>query len=257
MKMPVLFLGHGSPMIAIEKNSWTENFQDIGKKIIEKHGQPKGILMVSAHWFTKGFYIQDQENPKQIYDMYGFPAALYEVKYPVKGSRQLSQRVQDILGQEVEINNEWGIDHGAWSVLVHVFPKAGIPVVQLSVDARKSPEEVYEIGVKLSILREEGYLLMASGNIVHNLYDVKLNQESGNEDTLSFDKDFTDWVVTKEKKKYFSYEKHPSASYAVPTVDHLYPVFYALGASLGQELLVMNQDATLNSISMTSYIFSL
>lgn len=243
-------------MIALEENKWTKNFKQVGEILIEKYGKPKAILMVSAHWYTKGLFVQGEENPKQVYDMYGFPDALYQIKYPVKGYGPLSQRVMDLLGDQVLENNEWGIDHGAWTVLVHMFPEAEIPVVQLSVDADRSPEELFLIGEKLSPLREEGYLIMASGNIVHNLYEVDFSQEAGDERALVFDRDFMKWIKEGQRKVYLNYHKHPHASFAAPTSDHLDPIFYALGALDGDKVEVFNQEATLNSLTMTSYFFS-
>lgn len=243
-------------MIALEENKWTKNFKQVGEILIEKYGKPKAILMVSAHWYTKGLFVQGEENPKQVYDMYGFPDALYQIKYPVKGYGPLSQRVMDLLGDQVLENNEWGIDHGAWTVLVHMFPEADIPVVQLSVDADRSPEELFLIGEKLSPLREEGYLIMASGNIVHNLYEADFSQEAGDERALVFDRDFMKWIKEGQREVYLNYHKHPHASFAAPTSDHLDPIFYALGALDGDKVEVFNQEATLNSLTMTSYFFS-
>lgn len=256
MKMPLIFLGHGSPMIALEKNSWTENFQKMGQRIIEDYGQPKAILMVSAHWYTRGLFIQREEAPRQIYDMYGFPPALYDLTYPVKGSLDLSQRVEDLLGQDLEVNNDWGIDHGTWTVLVHMFPEAQIPVVQLSLDGRKSPEDLMDLGRRLRPLREEGYLIMASGNIVHNLSQVRFDYPGGDQRALDFDRDFVNWVKENQREAYLAYGGHPSASFAVPSPDHLHPIFYILGAKEeGDRLEVFNQEGTLYSLTMTSLYF--
>ena len=146
MKLPSLFVGHGSPMIALEDSQITENFKQIGDYIIDTYGKPKAILAISAHWFTRGSFCQDDENPRQIYDMYGFPQELYEVKYPAKGDKMLAEKIQKLLSDEgIRINNEWGIDHGTWTVLVHMFPKADIPIVQLSVNGLASEDEVYQI----------------------------------------------------------------------------------------------------------------
>ena len=155
-KMPVIFVGHGDPMIALKINEMTETLKKVGKDIIEKHGEPKAILCISAHWYTKDTFIQGTEIPNQVYDMFGFPNELYEVKYPVKGSKELTKDVEKILGNEVKINDDWGIDHGTWTVLVHMFPEAKIPVVQLSVSANLSAEKAYKLGEKLAKLREKG-----------------------------------------------------------------------------------------------------
>ena len=169
-RMPVIFSGHGSPMIALEQNDITEGMKKIGKKVISEYGKPKAILAVSAHWYTRGTFTQSTKDPSQIYDMYGFPRELYQVKYPVHGDQALTDRIKGLLGNQVSIDDSWGIDHGTWTVLVHMFPKADIPVVQLSVDGTLTSEECFEIGKKLAPLREEGYLIFGSGNIV--LVDV-------------------------------------------------------------------------------------
>src|SRR3712207_357277 len=182
-KMPVVFAGHGSPMLALENNSITKGLSEIGSKILYKYGKPKAILAISAHWYVEGTFVQTDKEPKQIYDMYGFPKELYEVKYPVKGSKELSLRVQDILGGSVTVNNQWGIDHGVWTVLIHMFPNADIPVVQLSVDAKLPEKEIYDLGKKLESLRSEGYLIFASGNVVHNLMEVEWDNDRSEEHT--------------------------------------------------------------------------
>lgn len=187
MKMPVIFVGHGSPMIAIQDNDITRKFKDIGDKIINKYDKPSAILMVSAHWFTDGNLIQSVEKPKQIFDMYGFPKELYEVKYEAKGNLELTKKVLGILGDDISVNNDWGIDHGAWSVLIHVFPKTDIPVVQLRVNRNLSEDEIFNLGKKLSILSDDRYLIMDSGNIVHNLAMVKWDSKFVSEYVDEFD----------------------------------------------------------------------
>lgn len=163
-KMPVIFVGHGTPMNAIEDNEYTRKWQEIGLNM-EK---PKAILSISAHWVSENnTYIQKEEHPVQIYDMYGFPKKLYELKYEPIGDLELSNRVEELLN--IDINNKWGIDHGTWAVLCHMFPKADIPVIQLSLDYNKSFKEHFELAKKLKVLREEGILIFCSGNVVHNL----------------------------------------------------------------------------------------
>ena len=173
-KMPVIFSGHGSPMIALAHNDLTAAFNHIGQEVISRFGKPKAILSICAHWYADGTYIQSAEKPRQIYDMYGFPNELYEVQYPVSGNRDLTMDVLNLLGDKVSINDTWGIDHGTWTVLVHMFPKADIPVVQLSVNRRLTEEECYNLGKELAPLREKGYLIFASGNVVHNLRELPL-----------------------------------------------------------------------------------
>lgn len=196
-RMPVVFSGHGSPMLALEDTDVTKGLRDIGEQIIKKYGKPKAILAVSAHWYTRGTYVQSAEVPKQIYDMYGFPKELYEFKYPAKGYPELTDRVLALLGNSVSVNDEWGIDHGTWTVLCHVFPEADIPVVLLSVDGTIAKEDIYEIGKSLAHLREEGYLIFASGNVVHNLRRVEWDNPNGSPECIAFNDAITGYVLAR------------------------------------------------------------
>ena len=256
-KMPVVFVGHGDPMIALKINEMTETLKKIGKDIIEKHGEPKAILCISAHWYTKDTFIQSTEIPNQIYDMFGFPNELYEVKYPVKGSKELTKDVEKILGNEVKINDDWGIDHGTWTVFVHMFPEAKIPVVQLSVNANLNTEKTYKLGEKLAKLREKGYLIVGSGNIVHNLRKIEWNNSKGTQEADKFDRYILDNISKREDEKVIKYEEHEYSNYAVPTPDHFMPILYILGASQGEKPYIFNEMRELGSLSMTSYAFGL
>ena len=160
-------------MLALRDNELTRSLRQLGDQVIKEFGRPKAILMVSAHWFTRGTLIQSAREPRQVYDMYGFPEELYQVTYPVEGYADLTNRVLELLGDDVKVDDDWGIDHGTWTVLVHMFPDADIPVVQLSVDGLSDPEVHYQLGKRLASLRKEGYLIMASGNVVHNLRQVE------------------------------------------------------------------------------------
>ena len=253
--MPTLFVGHGSPMMALEHTEITNTFKSIGENIINNYGKPKAILAISAHWYTDGTYIQSAENPKQIYDMYGFPQELYEVVYPVKGDSTLTEEVQQVLGNSVSINDTWGIDHGMWTVLVHMFPDASIPVVQLSINKYLSPKEVYQLGTKLQGLRDEGYLLMGSGNIVHNLRLLEWDNPSGTAATIEFDQFISKAVLTNDVDTVVKYTAHPHARYAVPTPDHYLPLIYIMGASKGAKPTVFNQSYNSGTLSMTGFIF--
>lgn len=252
-KMPAIFLGHGSPMIALEDSEITRKMTAIGREVISKCGKPKGILSISAHWFVGGTFIQDVEEPKQIYDMYGFPDELYQVKYPAKGSKELSQMVQQLLGEAVQVNNEWGIDHGSWTALIHLFPEADIPVVQLSVNRALSAQESYEIGEKLAPLRDAGYMILGSGNLVHNLRQVEWSNEGGSQRTMAFNDYMVEAIENREDEKAIHYEEAPHAAYAVPMPDHYLPLIYVLGASKGEKPVVFNNVGTLGSIAMTGF----
>ena len=256
-KMPVIFVGHGDPMIALKINEMTETLKKIGKNIIEKHGEPKAILCISAHWYTKDTFIQSTEIPNQVYDMFGFPNELYEVKYPVKGSKELTKDVEKILGNEVKINDDWGIDHGTWTVFVHMFPEAKIPVVQLSVDANLSANKAYKLGEKLAKLREKGYLIVGSGNIVHNLRKIEWDNPKGTQEADKFDRYISENISKREDEKVIKYEEHEYSNYAVPTPDHFMPILYILGASQGEKPYIFNEMRELGSLSMTSYAFGL
>ncbi|ETS91997.1 4,5-DOPA dioxygenase extradiol [Veillonella sp. AS16] len=254
-RMPTLFVGHGSPMMALEHTETTNTFKSIGQNIINNYGKPKAILAVSAHWYTDGTYIQSAENPKQIYDMYGFPKELYEVVYSAKGDNELTQKVQQLLGDAVSIDDTWGIDHGMWTVLVHMFPDASIPVVQLSIHKNLNPKEAYQLGTKLQSLRDEGYLIMGSGNIVHNLRRLEWDSPSGTPATIEFDRYITDAVLANDTDKVINYEQHPHADYAAPTPDHYLPLIYIMGAGEGAKPTVFNQTYNSGSLSMTGFIF--
>ena len=256
-KMPVIFVGHGDPMIALKINEMTETLKKVGKDIIEKHGEPKAILCISAHWYTKDTFIQSTEIPNQVYDMFGFPNELYEVKYPVKGSKELTKDVEKILGNEVKINDDWGIDHGTWTVLVHMFPEAKIPVVQLSVNANLSANKAYKLGEKLAKLREKGYLIVGSGNIVHNLRKIEWDNPKGTQEADKFDRYILENISKREDEKVIKYEEHEYSNYAVPTPDHFMPILYILGASQGEKPYIFNEMRELGSLSMTSYAFGL
>lgn len=254
-RMPTLFIGHGSPMMTLEHTETTNTFKTIGENIINNYGKPKAILAISAHWYAVGTYIQSAENPKQIYDMYGFPQELYEVVYPAKGDSTLTNKVQQLLGNSVSINDSWGIDHGMWTILVHMFPDASIPVVQLSINKYLSPKEMYELGVKLQALRDGGYLIMGSGNIVHNLRQLEWDNPSGTPATIEFDQYISNAVLNNDVNTIINYTEHPHASYAAPTPDHYLPLIYIMGASEGAKPTVFNQTYNTGSLSMTGFIF--
>ena len=194
-KMPVIFVGHGTPMNAIENNEYTRKWQGIGLNI-EK---PKAILSISAHRVSENnTYIQKEEHPVQIYDMYGFPTKLYELKYEPVGDLELSNRVEKLLN--IDINNKWGIDHGTWAVLCHMFPKADVPVIQLSLDYNKIFKEHFELAKKLKVLREEGILIFCSGNIVHNLMLLNPQDSSLSSMGQTFDDYIKDSMLNKDFK---------------------------------------------------------
>ncbi len=255
-RTPVIFSGHGSPMIALEQDEITAGMEAAGSKVLKEYGTPKAILAVSAHWYTKGTFTQSEEHPTQIYDMYGFPQELYQVRYPVHGDPALADRIAELLGNRVAVDNSWGIDHGTWTVLVHMFPKADIPVVQLSVDSTLTSEECFEIGKKLAPLRDEGYLVFGSGNIVHNLRRVEWDNPDGTPMTRAFNDYIINAVENGTMDRILHYTKGPEAAYAVPTPEHYLPLLYCLGAADGAPAQVFNNVCNLGSIAMTGFFWS-
>ena len=251
--IPALFIGHGSPMNAIEDNS----FVDQWKATAEKIPRPEAILSVSAHWYTKGTKIMGEESPKTIYDMYGFPDELYKIIYNAKGSPNLADKALKLINRTVETDNSWGYDHGTWSVLHRMYPNADIPVIQLSVDKNASMQEHYNIGRELSKLRKDGILIFGSGNITHNLSRVNWQMASGYDWAEDFDKYIIENIKNKNYDNVINYKKAgKSADYAVPISDHYAPMLYVLGALEGDEKVsVFNDECILGSLSMTSYLF--
>lgn len=254
MKMPVLFIGHGSPMNIIETNDWTKQWNVLG----ESMPKPKAILMISAHWYTRATYIQTAPAPTMLYDMYGFPPELYEYVYPAKTDATLIQEVKSLLGDMLQEDTERPYDHGNYAVLCHVYPNADIPVVQLSVDGTKPASYHYELGKKLARLREEGYLIIGSGNVVHNLrlMDGHL-PAAGFAWAEDFGTAITTAILDRDTQTTLNWEKLPGASKAAESPDHLLPLFYVLGASDENDTVkAFNQDYLLGSLNMTGYYFT-
>lgn len=257
-RMPTIFIGHGSPMMALEHTAITETFKHMGEEILREFSKPKAILAISAHWYTKGTFVQSAKAPKQIYDMYGFPQELYDVKYPAQGDRALTDMVLNTLGSDVSINDNWGIDHGTWTILVHLFPKADIPVVQLSVNANLTAAESFELGRRLQGLRDEGYLIIGSGNVVHNLGAIEYDNPDGTPASDRFDSYVRDAIVTDDIAKVLAYKAHQDSAYAVPTPEHFLPLPYILGTAYeGEKPLVFNDVRQIGAISMTGYAYGL
>ncbi|HSN67270.1 MAG TPA: 4,5-DOPA dioxygenase extradiol [Fusibacter sp.] len=255
MKMPVIFVGHGSPMNAIENNAFTAEWESLGKRL----PRPKAILCVSAHWYTDQTKTADTLEPRMIYDMYGFPQALYELKYPVKGSVELSNQIVDRLGDLVTIDNRWGIDHGTWSVLCKMYPEADIPVVQVSVNSNAPAQTHFDIGRKLADLRNEGILIMGSGNIVHNLSLINWSMAGGYTWAQEFDDYVKMNILNRSYDDVVHYERAGKcAEQAFYTPDHFYPLLYVLGAADKTERIeVFNDKCLMGSMSMTGYLFGL
>lgn len=250
--MPLIFVGHGSPMNAIETNEFSEGW----KKIATEIPKPKAILCISAHWESKGSLTYNTENPKTIHDFGGFPPALYQKEYPAKGNPALAEHIVNQI-PEISFNNEWGIDHGTWSVLVHMYPKADIPVLQLSLDQYKTPAQHYELAKKLAFLRDEGVLIMASGDIVHNLGTLDWSGDASAENAYPWAKEFNDRVkrliMSNNHQALIDYKTiTKDALKAVPTAEHYLPLLYILGLKKADETVTFyNDKVIMGSLSMT------
>ena len=253
-RMPVLFVGHGSPMNAIEDNKYTRGWDKIAHEI----PKPKAILSVSAHWYTDGSKITDAAHPKMVYDMYGFPDELYQVEYKANGSPELAHLTKTMIEKDVKIDNSWGCDHGTWSVLSKMYPEADIPVVQLSIDGNASAESQYKIGQEISALREKGILIFGSGNVVHNLSRINWEMDGGYPWAVDFDGYIKDKIIKKQYQDIIHYEKAgESSKLAFYTPDHFYPLLYVLGAlKEDDQVSIFNDSCAMGSMSMTSYLFS-
>ncbi len=252
IKMPVLFVGHGNPMNAIEDNEFTKGWEDTGKIL----PVPKAILCVSAHWLTRGTRVSAIPAPETIHDFGGFPQDLFDVQYNAPGSPEFALQTQQLITKtKVELDNEWGLDHGCWSVLNKMFPKAEIPVFQLSIDYYQKPEYHYALAQELKALRKRGVLIIGSGNIVHNLRMVQWNQ-SAYDWAIEFDETIKSLIEKGNHSPIIHYETlGKSALLSIPTNDHYLPLLYSLALQEKNESLrFFNEKTTAGSISMRSLI---
>lgn len=255
--MPAIFVGHGSPMNAIEKNAMTETWKKIGENL----PKPTAILCISAHWLSRGTFTTAMENPKTIHDFYGFPKALEQVEYPAAGSPELAIGVADLLaplhvGQD---NEEWGLDHGSWSVLRHIYPNADIPVIEMSIDYTQSMQWHYELGTQLQALRQKGVLLIGSGNIVHNLRMVDWHEPNGGYDWAKIgDEKLRNLISNGNIDTLANYQfLGKEVNLCIPTPDHYIPMLYTLGLKTEKDdIQYFNQQLVMGSLSMTSFILS-
>ncbi len=254
-KMPVLFLGHGSPMNAIEENQFVTGFRDLAKTL----PKPNAILCISAHWFTSGTKVTAMEIPRTIHDFGGFPQELFNVQYPAKGSPELATITQELLlPTTVELDHQWGLDHGAWSVIKHLYPDADIPVIQMSIDYTKSGQYHFELAQKLSALRNKGILIVGSGNIVHNLRLVDFHNfdkdNYGHDWAVEARDNINDYLLEGNFQPLIDFEKQSRAfQLAIPTPEHYLPLIYTLGLKgKSEELSLFNDKLVAGSLSMTS-----
>jgi len=249
-RMPVLFVGHGNPMNAIEKNEYHNKWAEIGRSLLK----PKAILVVSAHWLTKGTKVTAMEMPKTIHDFAGFPDELFAQQYPAKGSPEFAKEAQSLITKtKVQPDFEWGLDHGTWSVLLPMFPTADIPVFQLSIDYSQPPQYHYDLAKELYTLRKKGVLIIGSGNIVHNLEMIDWNGKPYDW-TIEFDAKIKNFIDERNHSAIINYEKLGSiAKLAVPTNDHYLPLLYSLALQEKNESVAyFNEKCEMGSMSMRS-----
>ena len=253
-KMPVLFLGHGSPMNAIEENEFVAQFKKLGDALV----RPNAILCISAHWETNGTFVTAMQNPPTIHDFGGFPQALFDVQYPVKGSPELALETKNsITSTEVRLDDTWGLDHGAWSVIRHIYPNADIPVIQMSIDYTKPARYHYELAKEINSLRHKGVLIIGSGNIVHNLRMVaweKLNQEYGFDWATEANEKMKSYILDGDHQKLIDFRSQGKAfDLAIPTPEHYLPLLYTLALKEENEKVTLFNDKTVGgAVAMTS-----
>ena len=254
-RMPVMFIGHGSPMNAIEDNAYSQSWKALGKKL----QRPQAILSVSAHWITKGTKVTGNLKPKTIHDFGGFPKQLFDAEYPAPGSPEFAKLTEELVtSSHIQTDDSWGLDHGTWSVLLPMYPAADIPVFQLSLDYDQPPAYHYEIGKQLSKLRDKGVLIIGSGNLVHNLRAIDWSGGNKVYDwAREFDGKFTEWMDKGDHASILNYQKilGNTATMAHPSYDHLLPLFYILGLQQKNEhITYFNDQFDMASISMRSMV---
>jgi len=257
--MPVLFIGHGSPMNGIEDNEFSRRWTEMAKEI----PVPAAVLVVSAHWFTKGTRVTAMDFPKTIHDFGGFPQALFDVQYPAPGHPQLAKETASLLhSAHVELDHDWGLDHGAWTVVRRMYPDAKIPVLQLSIDYTREPQYHFDLAKELYELRKKGVLIIGSGNMVHNLRMIAWSQMNvpgyGYDWALSMNDKFKQAITNGDYKLLINYESLGAESrLAIPTPEHYLPLLYSLGLKGSKDKIsFFNDKAVAGSLTMTSVLIS-
>jgi 4,5-DOPA dioxygenase extradiol len=251
--MPAIFFGHGNPMNAVGSNAWTEAWRRIGEQTV----RPRAILAISAHWYVPGTGVTANAAPRTIHDFGGFPAELYQVQYPAPGEPALARRVQSLLAPlDVVLDQSWGLDHGTWSVLKHVYPAADIPVVQLSIDETQPAQFHFDVGRRLAPLREEGVLIVGSGNLVHNLHAYAWGRHvpDAHDWAVRFESAARQFMLNGDFQPLVNYEAlGKDALLSIPTPDHYLPLLYVLGChQAGESLCFPVEGVDGGSISMLS-----
>lgn len=252
VRMPVLFVGHGSPMNAIERNEFHERWQELGRTL----PRPKSILCISGHWETGGVWLTTSDKPETIHDFYGFPKALFDVRYRAPGDPALAKRVAELIrAAGPRLDPDRGLDHGAWSVLVAMYPEADVPVVQLSLDTTRPGSFHYALAQTLLPLRDEGVLVLGSGNIVHNLRVFDFHDPAPLDWAVRCDEEIKQRIAARDHEALISYETLVDGiGLAIPTPEHYYPLLYALALHDEGERLDFFNSMVMSSISMTSVL---
>jgi 4,5-DOPA dioxygenase extradiol len=249
-RMPALFIGHGSPMNAVEDNEFARSWNEIGHSL----PKPTAIICISAHWETTGTWITAMVNPRTIHDFYGFPEQLYEKLYPAKGSPQLAELVSvTVQTPKIQLDQDWGLDHGTWSVLCRMFPEAGIPVLQISLDRTINPSDHYQLATGLKLFRQKGILVIGSGNIVHNLRTAVF-EDVAYDWAVEFDEKIKECILSGDHNSIIEYKKFGKiAQLSVPTNEHFLPLLYILALQNSDEKIEFYTDKiTMGSLSMRS-----
>jgi 4,5-DOPA dioxygenase extradiol len=251
--MPVLFVGHGSPMNALEDNQFTRTWREIGKNI----PKPKAILCISAHWETKGTFVTAMENPETIHDFGGFPQALFAAQYPAKGSKWLAEETKKIITTtDVGLTQQWGLDHGSWSVLKQFYPAADVPVIEMSLDYTKNAQYHYDLAQQLMGLRKKGVLIIGSGNMVHNFQyaNFRATTPMALDWAIEANENFKKMIANNDVQPLINYQKHSRAfQLSAPTPEHYLPMLYAIALRGNNEKVsFFNDDIMGGSFSMTS-----
>lgn len=252
-KMPVLFVGHGSPMNIIADNDYTKSLTNL-KRIIPR---PKAIVVVSAHWLTEGTHVTSNDRPRTIHDFYGFPPALYQVKYPCPGAPEYARQIGDIIGKtKVVCDQDWGLDHAAWAVLTWMYPDADIPVVEISLDIRKPARYHYDLAKELAPLRNQSVLIIGSGNIVHNLHLVQAEENAEPYDwAITADEEIKQLLQSKNHTALINYDGLAHTKLAIPTNEHYLPMLYTLALQEETDQLRFIHEGIQNaSVSMRCFL---
>lgn len=256
MKMPALFIGHGSPTNVAEDNSFTKHLQYLGKVL----PKPKAIMVISAHWITKGIFVASSKQPKMIYDFFGFPDELYQITYPCPGAKEVAKQIEKKFPEKIKADADYGLDHASWTLLKHIYPSADIPVFEMSIDIYQPLKYHYDLGKQIAYLRDEGIMIIGSGNIVHNLRDINWEGRDAEkfEWAIAADEKIKNLLITGDFKALLDpHAISPEVKHAVPSFDHYIPMTTTLGMKSNNETLQFTHESIqYGSISMRSFMIS-